>query len=106
MIFWTDFLFSSVQLLHRAAGGGEFLFDLLFISEPIYCVKYEQYPSSIRSRGRFCSEFPYMAWNCFLLFSVAAATATATTASFKGLLNYFIGSNRKFQIHDFLFYSE
>lgn len=62
------FSVSSVQLMNRAAGGGEFLFDLLFISEPIYCVKYEQYPSSIRSRSRFCSEFPYMARNCFLLF--------------------------------------
>ena len=38
----------------------------------------------------------------FSCFSVAAATA----ASFNRLLNYFIGSNRKFQIHDFLFYSE
>ena len=46
----------------------------------------------------------------FSCFSVAAATATATAtataASFNGLLNYFIGSNRKFQIHDFLFNSE
>jgi len=42
----------------------------------------------------------------FSCFSVAAATATATAASFNGLLNYFIGSNRKFQIHDFPFYSE